>query len=184
MKQLLFCALMACYLFVSCDNEDGYSDSPNNVVDYGNSITFQEMFMLINIKTSDSTYLITESIDSLNIYVNNQFWASSRSNTVDTKHVVKTDSANYSHSKNKLNYLVVSKQQALLSDFKTVGDYSQYINNQISLKDGQYACLIESFQVKLNDGTKKTFAPYTYTIFTVDPDMHNAYLGEIELKIY
>ncbi|MDA3854309.1 MAG: hypothetical protein PF444_08740 [Bacteroidales bacterium] len=186
MKKITFWAiiLLSIYL-VSCENNDSdYTSSPGNVVDYDNTTTFQEMFMLVNIKTSDSTYLVVESIDSLTIFVNNQFWAKANSNTIDTEHIIKNDSSNYSYTKNKLNYLVTAKQQALLSDFSTIGDYAKYLNDQISLKDGEYACLIESFQVTFNDGTRKKFAPYAYTIFTVEPNTYNAYLGEIELKIY
>jgi len=168
----------------SCENSDEGDSYPNNVVDYANSTTFQELFMLLNIKTSDSTYLVTQSIDSINIIVNNELWAISNSNTIDTQDIVKTDGPDYSYSKNKLNYLVVAKQQALISDFSTIGDYAAYLNNQISLSDGQYACLIQSFQITLNDGTQQKFAPYAYTIFSVEPDIKNAYLGEIELKIY
>ena len=186
MKNITFWAIILLSInLVSCEDIDSdYSSSPSNVVDYDNAITFQEMFMLVSIKTSDSTYLVVESIDSLNIFVNNQFWAKTNSNTIDTEYIIKTDSNNYSYTKNKLNFLVVSKQQALLSDFSTIGDYAKYLNDQISLKEGQYACLIESFQVTFKDGTRKKFSPYAYTIFTVEPDTYNAYLGEIELKIY
>ncbi len=184
MKKFFFGALLISLGIFGCESDDGYTDSPSNVVDYGNSTTFQEMFMLISIKTSDSTYLVTESIDSLNIYVNNQFWSCTNSSSIDTTHIVKTKGIDYYNSSNKINYLVVAKQNALISDFSTIGDYAKYLNDQITLKDGEYACLLESFQIKLNDGTSKTFAPYAYTIFTVEPDTYNAYLGEIELKIY
>ncbi len=185
MKRTTIWAIILTSVFlISCEVNSDENSYPSNVVDYDNSTSFEELFMLVSIKTSDSTYLVTKSIDSITIFVNNEFWSISNSSTIDTEDIVKTETSNYSYSNNKLNYLVVAKQQALTSDFSTIGDYAKYLNDQVTLNNGQYACLIASFQVTLNDGTRKKFAPYSYTIFTVESNTQNAYLGEIELKIY
>ncbi len=84
----------------------------------------------------------------------------------------------------KVNYLVLAKNSHLQTTFGTAGVYAAYLNSLLSLKPGEYACFIESFQVVLNDQTRKTYYPNVYKIFKIEENSRSAFAGEFEIKIY
>tara|TARA_R110002094_G_scaffold144550_3_gene134218 strand:- start:749 stop:985 length:237 start_codon:yes stop_codon:yes gene_type:complete len=77
----------------------------------------------------------------------------------------------------------VADQDIVEPDFITAGEFAQYLNAAYRLDPGEYACLIESFQLRFNDSTSKTYYPYEYTTFKVEQNLRSAYVGEITLKI-
>jgi hypothetical protein len=167
-----------------CTKESDYQNTAErNVVSDETSISFKEMLMLISVKATDSTFLVVESIDSVTLFVNNQFWSKSSSQSVDIDNVDKLANGNRYETVNKLNYLLIADQTVETSNFTTAGDFAKYMNSFFELKPGEYACLIESFQVRFNDNTVKKYYPLEYRIFKVEANTERSFLGEIELKI-
>lgn len=182
MKKYLI-PILVFFTILGCGKEDTF-DGSQAVVSDSQNISFEELLLLINLKTSDSTYLVIPSIDSVDLFVNNIYWSTKNSVILDTSNIEKYALNNMFHTPNKLNYLVLAKKTDLQTDFNTAGEYAQYLNSLYELKPGEYACLINSFQILLNDNTIKTYHPITYKIFKVEENSYSAFVGEIEIKLY
>ncbi len=182
MKKILYVLLIGFVLF-SCSDEDSLSSADRNVVSIGNDVKFEELVLLLNIKTSDSTYLVVQSIDSVNIFVNDYFWAKISSQQIDTSNVEKYTLGNKFVTEKKLNYLVIAEQDIEQPNYNTAGDYAQYLNAYYELNPGEYACLIESFQVTYKDNTTEKYYPYQYTSFILEENLESVFVGEVQITI-
>lgn len=175
--------LFIIFLFIGCDGNDDYYDGNMNVISESEDVPFKEIIFLVNLKTNDSTYVVVKEIDSINIYVNTLSWAKLNSASIDTTKISKFVVNNRFESNNKISYLVVAKQKISQINFNTAGDYAQYLNSLYELQPGEYACLIESFQITLNDSTTVKFYPYSYKSFRVEPNMRSVFIGEFDINI-
>lgn len=182
MKRLIYYLLIG-LLVGSCEKDDSLSSADRNVVSEDGSIPFEEILILVNIKTTDSTYLVVKSVDSVSVYINNYYWTQINSQTLDTSKVDKQLVGNKYITDNKINYLIIAKQYIEQPDYNTAGEFAQYLNAAYELKPGEYVCLIESFQVTFNDNSTKTYYPFEYTTFKVEQNLRSAFVGEIEIKI-
>ncbi|MCK6612326.1 MAG: hypothetical protein L6Q78_14955 [Bacteroidia bacterium] len=180
LKTLLAFAFL---LFGACSKDSSLPDGSEAVVSNSSSVSFEQLVLLLNVKTNDSAYLVVESLDSVNLYVNNAWWNKVSSLLVDTTRVDKISNGNRFLSNNKINYLVLAKQGIRVPALKTAGDFSTYLNSWYTIKPGDYACFIESFSVRFNDGSSKTYFPYKYIPFTIIPESASAFVGEIELQL-
>lgn len=182
MKKLIYLLLLA-VLFVSCNKDEILTSADRNVISEDPSNPFEELIVLLNVKTSDSSYLVVKSIDSVTIFVNNLFWTKMNTDTIDTSYINKFVVGNMYQTRNKLNYLIVANQTIDQPDYSTAGDYARYLNALYELKPGEYACLIESFQITFNDNTTRKYQPNEYRIFKVVENSRSVFVGEIELNI-
>lgn len=182
MKRLIYFLLIG-LLVASCQKDDSLSSPDRNVVSEDGYIPFEEILILINIKTTDSTYLVVNSIDSVSIYINDYYWTKINSQTLDTSKVDKFLVGNKYQTENKINYLIIADQDIEQPEYNTAGEFAQYLNAAYELKPGEYACLIESFQVTFNDNSTKKYYPFEYTTFKVEQNSRSAYVGEIKLII-
>lgn len=181
---LLLAATLIVAIMPHCTKDDDFYSSPmRNVVSDEAVIPFEELLLLINLKTSDSTYLVVESIDSVRLYVNKNFWGQSNSKVLDTSKVDKTIDGNMFLTGKKINYLITSRQDVEPPNFNTAGDFAAYLNATNDLRPGEYACLIESFQVTFNDGSTQTYHPFEYGIFRVEENQRSAFVGEFQIHI-
>jgi hypothetical protein len=184
LKKIVYLLLGITFLFGCSKADEPLDTAERNVVSDETVIPFKEVFMLINLKTTDSTFLVVKSIDSVTIFVNNEFWSKSSSQPIDINEIDKSVNGNKYETANKLNYLLIASQTDVEKpDYTTAGDFARYLNAVYELKPGQYACLIESFQVTFNDNTVKKYYPFEYRIFKVETNSKSSYLGEIELKV-
>lgn len=165
MKKIFSLLLLGIFL-IGCNLDDN-SSADLNVISDRKDIPFKEIIFLINLKTNDSNYVVVKEIDSINIYVNTFAWAKLNSASIDTTKISKFIVNNRFESNNKISYLVFAKQENTQSNFNTAGDYAQYLNSLYELQLGEYACLIESFQITLNDSTTVKYYPYSYKSFRV-----------------
>jgi hypothetical protein len=179
MKRLFYFLLIG-LLAVSCEDRSNNS-AEINVVSEDGSVPFEELLILINIKTTDSTYLVVNSIDSVSIFINNFYWTKINSESLDTSKVDKYLVGNKYQTDNKINYLIIANQDIEQPDFTTAGEFAQYLNAVHVLKPGEYACLIESFQITFSDNSTKTYYPLEYTTFKVEENSRSAFVGEIEI---
>lgn len=181
-KLLLFFFIIS--LLYSCGTDDTGSFVDNNVVSNGNLNTLEELVLLFNIKTSDDKFLVTPTIDSVNVYINNIHWSITNSETVDISKIDKTLEGNMYVSPKKLSYLVLSRQNVIEEpDINTAGEVADYLNSLYELRAGEYACFIESFQLQFEDGTRQTYYPYVYKTFRLDESMVSIAVDEFEIEI-
>lgn len=183
MKKIFFIALLISSLW-SCRKEDSSYDSTKNVVSKTQTIAFEELLLLINLKTSDTSYLVVPNIDSVSLFVNEHHWSTKNSVTIDTSNIEKFISNNRYNTRNKLNYLILAKKSNVNTNFTTAGEYAQYLNSLLELKPGEYACLINSFQIRSIDNSIQTYYPLSYKVFKVEENNYSAFVGEIEIKLY
>ena len=181
MKKIFSLFLLGIFI-IGC-NDDDYSSENLNVISDSQDVPFKEIIFLVNLKTNDSTYVVVKEIDSINIYVNTFSWAKLNSASIDTTKISKFIVNNRFESNNKISYLVVAKQALTQSNFNTAGDYAQYLNSLYELQPGEYACLIESFQITLNDSTTVKYYPYSYKSFRVESNMRSVFIGEFDINI-
>lgn len=179
-KSIFF--VMTAMLMFSCADDSDMDDS--GVVSSTINADFKELSLLLNIKTSDTSYLVVQSIDSVSIYVNDNYWNKISSVEVDTSKINKYSQNNCYNTKNKLSYLLVANQDLNSDQLLTAGDYAAYLNAFYELKPGEYLCFIQSFQVTLLDGTIQTYYPYVYKAFEVKENTYSAIIGELEINIY
>ncbi len=170
---------------IACSKDDGsFSNYEDNVVSDTKSIDFEKLLLLLNVKTTDDKYLVIESVDSVDLYVNDLHWSRANSNTLDITHIEKTEQGNAYLADQKVNYLLVAgKDIGDAPPVSTAGAYASYLNSLTTLLPGEYACFIASFRLKLNDGTIRKYYPNRYVIFKVEENIHSAFVGEIELQI-
>lgn len=172
-------------ILIGCDQDDSFRAVERNVVSEDEAIIpFEELLILLNLKTTDSTYLVVESVDSVTIYINNYYWTQTSSEPVDTTKIDKSIEGNRFHAEKKLNYLVIADESIEQPEFSTAGEIAQFLNSAFDLKPGEYVVLIESFQVTFNDGTVKKYYPFEYRTFKVEKNSRSAFVGEIELTVY
>lgn len=181
MKYLIY--LFIGLLIMGCETYDPLSSADRNVVSEDGTVPFEELLLLINLKTSDNKYLVVKSIDSVNIYINNVYWSKINSQTIDTSKIDKSSDGNKSLSENKINYLIIANQDIEQPDYTTAGEFAKYLNSAYVLQPGEYVCLIESFQVTLDDNMTFKYYPFEYKTFKVEQNMRSAFVGEIEIKI-
>lgn len=179
MKHIII-ILIFLIVFSSCSDDNFGSPA---IVSDELVTNFEELLILINVKLSDSTFLVVKSIDSVNIYINAKFWAKVNSTSIDTKVVNKFEIENMFVTEKKLNYLTIARQDIDRPDFNTAGDFSKYLNSMYHLQEGEYICFIESFQVTYNDNSIHTFYPYMYKIFNVEEGKRSAFVGEFEINL-
>ncbi len=182
MKKLIYILLLGLFI-ISCKKSDTLSSAERNVVSNSSNNPFKELLILINIKTSDSSYLVVKSIDSVNIFINNYYWTKINTEILDTSKVDKILVGNKYQTKNKINYLIIANQDINQPEYTTAGDFAKYLNATYELKPGEYVCFIESFQLTFNDNSTKKYYPLKYTTFKVIENSRSAYVGEIEIKI-
>lgn len=177
---LLLCIAISLF---SCEKSDIADDVENSIIDDEGSVRFENLLMLISLRTPDSSYIVVESIDSARLYINNRFWSVCRSEMLDTAAVSKTNTGKWSETDTKLNYLFVAPQQQAEADFSTAGGVADYLNSKYELQTGEYVCMLESFCLKLNDGTQMKYYPYEYVVFKLGANTKNAFVGEIEIEV-
>ncbi|MEM6379300.1 MAG: hypothetical protein AAF705_13915 [Bacteroidota bacterium] len=181
LKRLIFLACIGLFI-VGCDTDD-LNIADRNVVSEDGDVPFEELLLLLHVKTSDSTYLVVESIDSVNIFINDFFWTKVNSEILDTSKVDKELVGNTYVSSDKVDYLVLATQALEEPEFNTAGDFADFLNSTLELSPGEYVCFIESFEVTFKDNSKEVFFPLEYKTFKVEENSRSAFVGEIELNI-
>ncbi len=89
MKRLFLLFPIIFFLLSACETDDYSSPAEPNVVSSTSKIDFEELLILINIKTSAEHYQVVKQIDSVNIYINRQHWAKVSSLPLDTANIKK-----------------------------------------------------------------------------------------------
>lgn len=169
------------FFLLSCEKDS--STAARNTVFQNSSNILEEVSMLINLKTNDSSYVVVNKIDSVFIKVGELFEVKTSSTTIDTANFNTYQDGDFRVTNKKLNYLVIARPSLEPQDFNTAGEYADYLNKLLELKAGEYVCLIESIWVTLSNGNKQQYFPHIYSNFTVNQDAVSAFAGEITIEI-
>jgi hypothetical protein len=175
--------LTGALLIVACSKDETRTTAEINTYTETKTIPFEELFLLMNISLSDSAYLLVQSVDSINLFVNGKYWSVVNSQPVDVSKIESYQMGDLLLSPAKINYLVLAKQDQQSVSYTMAGEFANYLNSLYELQPGDYACMIESYIVTLQDGSRKKMFTYHYKTFRVEENMHSAYAGEFCLSL-
>ncbi len=170
-------------LFVSSCQKSDYQEASDNIVSSVSNNRFEKLLILVNLKNTDSTYVLTEQVDSVEIYLNDQFLGSFTSSAVDVDLIASFPMENLNVTTQKINYLIQAEQDYSLIEVNTAGDYAAILNEHFEILPGDYVVLIKRFRMNDNTETPIEYFPYYYSNFTVESQSSSVYLGEITIEI-
>jgi len=184
-----FLILLLIGILTSCKKENNspytYS-SESTIYSESASTTFKEILFIIKpyvIINNQKEYFVAESINNLSLKVNNNIWGNFQSLTIDTSRIDKMIINNYLVSNSPIQYTVIASQQSDKDTLTTAGEYSDLINNFLTLKPGDYICQIDYFDIKLSNSQIKRIYPMITVPLEVKENVKSSYIGEFEIEI-
>lgn len=147
--------------------------------------SYQSIVLSLNVKTADNAYLVVESLEDVELYINDTHWTTLSTQPINITDINKYEQDNMLLTNDKVNYVFVANQQLDKElEYTTTGDIIDYMNAIRTLDAGEYMFTVKSFKVTFTDNTTRTFYPEFQKVFTVGYDRKSSlYLGEVELKI-
>ena len=82
-----------------------------------------------------------------------------------------------------VQYTVIASQQSDKDTLTTAGEYSDLINNFLTLKPGDYICQIDYFDIKLSNSQIKRIYPMITVPLEVKENVKSSYIGEFEIEV-
>lgn len=183
LKKVLFILCLACLL--GCgekydnDHPIGYDAIVGNHVDS----QLKQIVFTLDLQYSDSLYLVTDSVYNLEIFLNNQFWGSFQSTTIDTS-AFQTKKLDHSlFSSVPVEYLFVTVDQADQDTLSTAGDYARALKELLSIPAGDYVAELRSVSWTATDGTIISRPIRDVIPFKLSGDTRSLYLGSFSVDI-
>jgi len=188
MKNTLLILLLV-GIFTSCEKEDNspYTYSSESTI-YSDSETtmFKEILFIAKpyiVVNNQKKYIVAEYINNVSLKVNSAIWGTFQSLTVDTAQIDKEPIGNYFVSNNEMKYSVIASQQSEKDTLTTAGEYSDLINNFLTLKPGDYICQIDFFDIKLQNAQIKRVYPMITVPLVVKENVKSSFIGEFEIEL-
>lgn len=190
MNKLLFTGMILLFLTLTgCNKQDytPYSYSNESTI-YSDSKTtqFRELVIIIEpyiLIGNEKKYIVTDTIKNVNIKISNKLWGIYNSFGIDTSIFKKEKTTNFYSTNTVTKYSIIAPYKSGNDTLKTAGEYSDLLNNYLTLEPGNYICQIESFDIKQIDGTIKKIKPFIVVPVEVKENSRNAFLGEFEIQI-
>jgi hypothetical protein len=176
-------------ILISCKKEDNspytYS-SESTIYSESATTTFKEILFIVKpyiVVNNQKKYLVAEYINNISIKVNNSIWGSFQSLAIDTSIIDKESVNNYLVSNSLIKYSVIASQQSDKDTLTTAGEYSDLINNFLTLKPGDYICQIDYFDIKLKNSQTKRIYPMITVPLVVKENVRSSFIGEFEIEL-
>jgi len=189
MKKALFSLILIQYLIFGCSTND---DSPysysNEATIYTDTKTtqFRELMIILNpylLIGNEKKYIVTDTLKNVIIKINNKNWGTFNSFEMDTSIFLKEKTNNYYSTQKTTKYSVIAPYKSNSDTLKTAGEYSDLLNNFLTLEPGNYICQIVSFDLKQIDGKLQRIKPFIMIPIEVKENTRNALVGEFEVQI-
>lgn len=188
MRKLSFVFMIVLFI-VGCKKEDysPYSYSNESTI-YSDSKTtqFREFVIIIEpyiMLGNEKKYIVTDTIKNINIKISNKLWGIYNSFGIDTSIFIKEKTTNFYLTNTITKYSIIAPYKTSNDTLKTAGEYSDLLNNYLTLEPGNYICQIESFDIKQIDGTIKKIKPFIVVPVEVKENTRSALVGEFEVQI-
>jgi len=185
----LFIAFMLILLMMGCSKSDftPYSYSSDSTI-YSDTKTTQlrELVIIIDpfiLIDNEKRYIVTDTIKNVIVRINNKLWGNFNSFAIDTSIFVKGKTTNFYSTNTVTKYSIIAPYTTSMDTLKTAGNYSDLLNNFLTLEPGAYICQIESFDMKQIDGTIKKIKPFIVVPVEVKENTKSALVGEFEVQI-
>ena len=187
MRKILFVFMIV--LFIICSKEDysPYSYSNESTI-YSDTKTnqFRELVLIIDpyiLIGGEKKFIVTDTIKNINIKISNKLWGVFNSFGIDTSIFVKDKTINFYSTNTIAKYSIIAPYKTSSDTLKTAGEYSDLLNNYLTLEPGNYICQIESFEIKQLDGSIKKIKPFIVVPIEVKENSRSALVGEFEVQI-
>lgn len=185
----LFLVLLFIAILISCKKEDNspytYS-SESTIYSESENTTFKEILFIIKpyiIVNNEKEYVVARYINNISLRVNNSIWGNFQSLMIDTSRIDKKVVNDYLVTNNPIKYTVIAPQQSVKDTLTTAGEYSDLINNFLTLKPGDYICQIDSFDIRLINSQIKRIYPMITVLLAVKENVKSSFIGEFEIEI-
>ena len=185
---LLFC--LPAVLMVSCAKGDYSSYSYNEETIFSNSdkTLFTEVMFFVTASTEiggEKHYIFADNLRNLEIEVNGRRWAANHSERLDTVNLRGKQTAGiYRTTTDKVSFPFVINVRPDTGNPQTAGDYSDLLNNYVTLPPGSYLCRIRSFDIPLREGAVSTvYTPWLNLALEVRENTAATNLGNFEIDI-
>jgi inner membrane protein involved in colicin E2 resistance len=188
MKKFLFVIIIP-LLMIECKKEDysPYSYSNESTIFSDSKTTqFRELVVIIEpyiMVGNEKRYIVTDTIKNVNIKISNKLWGIYNSFGIDTSIFIKQKTTNFYSTNIVTKYSIIAPYQTSSDTLRTAGEYSDLLNNYLTLEPGNYICQIESFEIKQIDGTVKKIKPFIVVPVEVKDNSRSALVGEFEVQI-
>lgn len=168
---------------LSCNREeDGLNYTGDAVVSYDTFIPkLDQLILLLSLKIDDY-YIVTPTVDSLYIQLNNNAWGVYQGPGHDTTGLKVQSYQGFWVSQQPVKYLVVADYTTQGINFTTAGEYADYLN-QAAIEPGSYVGELKQMTIIGQDSAAVKLTPHLYFPFEVSEDDYSLYLGEYEIVV-
>lgn len=188
MRKTLF-VFMTFLFLLGCKKEDGspYSYSSESTI-YSNTKTtkFRELVIIIEpyiLVNNEKQFIVTDTIKNVTIKISNKLWGIYNSFGIDTSIFTKVKTNNLYVTSTVIKYPIIAPYKNTSDILTTAGEYSDLLNDYLTLEPGNYICQIESFEIKQIDGTIKKIKPFIVVPVEVKENNRSALVGEFQVQI-
>jgi hypothetical protein len=192
MKKTFYAAMLATLIILpGCTVDDTDSspyayDTQASILYGSNQTTFKEIlfylkpYILVN---GQKEYVATDTLLNIVVKVNTLTWSRKHSLPVDTSAYDIAKAGHYFLSPTPVSFPVVATYQTDRTIMTQAGHYADLLLNHQTLTAGDYLLRVESFDIKLANGTTKKVATPISMPLKVEANMRSTYLGEFEVQI-
>jgi hypothetical protein len=187
--KLLFVLLSVCMLFNCTKDEslNGYSyASESTIFSSESTVQFREVLLVIRpfILSGDTKkFIVSDSLLNVKVKMNNTLWSTVNSLSLDTSAVENEIYGNFVVTELPLKYSIIAKFVPEKTTLTTAGEYSDLLRKYMNIEPGVYFCQVESFEIKLSDGSLKKVVPLISEMIEITDKTRSLYLGEFEVEI-
>jgi len=185
MRNLLIPFFAIAALCSCASNSDSGSGDPvgfSGIVG-SNNTALSEIVFTLDLVYEDSLYLLTDSLFSLELYLNNREWGSFTSTTIDTTGFESVKDQGNLMTNDPVQYLFVTNDQSGKDSLNTAGDYSIALRKLLSIQPGDYVAEIRYVSWINNDGELVKRPVRDLIPFTLTADMRSLYIGNFTSNI-
>ena len=176
-------------LFITCSKQNyapySYSNEPTIYSD-SKTTQFRELIVIIEpyiLIGSEKKFIVTDTIKNVKIKISDKLWGVYNSFGIDTTIFISERLANFYSTSAVTKYSIIAPYKSSSETLTTAGEYSDLLNNYLTLEPGAYICQIESFDIKQIDGTLKQVKPFIVVPVEVKENSKSALVGEFEVRI-
>ncbi len=189
-KMKRFLIILAAATFFSCSKESDYSpntySSESTIYSDSDEVAFRQILFMLSPYTKvsgEKKYIVAPVISNIIVKVNDSNWGTFQSIKLDSSHVAKALSGDYYTTDKILKYSVIAGFQAEKDTLTLAGEYSDLLNNYLTLTPGMYIIDIQSFDITRSNGQIETVYPLISVPLEVEKDVSSAFIGEFEVEL-
>ena len=175
--------LLFVFLFNSCENS-GIGQFDEVVVENENNRNkFRQITFIISLTDSENGYLNLGVIDSLEVFINGNYWGTFSSEQIDMAGKTVKVVENIPYSDELISYLFVAPYKLKTDKLETAGDFVKYLQDRIVLTPGEYVAEIKKIKFKDGAGEWVTRKTQIFVPFSVEENKTSSYIGNIIIPV-